>query len=309
MEIGRIRKNTPPLFSDGISQQHFQQMAYTAQAQIKRIKRISLNGLCITGIVSSQTGHSEWEFSVDFNDFGHLTGAYWTYSENDESNIPSQFARLLQSEILNYYQSNVILIESLFPIVEEYMVSESEDGFCFEKTQPLWSRIIRKKKILFLNHDSSELTGEHLFVVFSLLRKEGFAKIKTVRVNDTYENSSTFIYQVDNININGRHEFWAGEGFPEDSEVVITYHQKKELLMPFSERELKRRNYLDVKTELSNLGFTKIITRSVRDLKTGWIIKDGSVDRVFAVEDKQEPIYRNMMYPYDTPIVIYYHSF
>ena len=43
--------------------------------------------------VKSMSGISIWSATVDFNDFGHLTGWYKAWSENDDSRIPDAFAR------------------------------------------------------------------------------------------------------------------------------------------------------------------------------------------------------------------------
>ncbi len=61
-----------------------------------------LDGPVVYGVVQSQSGISEWNFKLDFNDYGHITGTYWLSSDNDDSNIPERFGDLIRSAINNY---------------------------------------------------------------------------------------------------------------------------------------------------------------------------------------------------------------
>ena len=85
------RKNSPCRFEDGISAYEFEQIAISAGKKIKRLY-VSVIGPVIYGKVQSQSGISEWDFTVDFNDYGHITGNYWLSSDNSDSTIPGHFA-------------------------------------------------------------------------------------------------------------------------------------------------------------------------------------------------------------------------
>ena len=68
-----------------------------------------------------------------------------------------------------------------------------------------------------------------------------------------------------------------------------------------------KQDYRDVVMRLKNMGFTNIKTVAIKDLITGWLTKDGSVESVsvagktdFQVGDKFMP---------DAEIVINYHTF
>lgn len=50
-------------------------------------------------MVLSQSGISEWEFELDFNDYGKITGSYWIYSDNYDSMIPKALGNSIQEEI------------------------------------------------------------------------------------------------------------------------------------------------------------------------------------------------------------------
>lgn len=93
------RPRTPFLFEDGISEDEFQQIARDAIKGIKRIKRCEFKNAKAIFTVVSQSGISEWSFSVDFNAWGHFTNRHWLYSENHDSKIPYVVASRMQKEI------------------------------------------------------------------------------------------------------------------------------------------------------------------------------------------------------------------
>lgn len=102
--LSRIRKdwkrsNTPCDLSEGITEDDLLRMAKRAKRGIKRLVSVDVNGPMVYGTVRSQSGVSEWDFSVDFNDWGHITGSYWINSENDDSGIPKLVAERISDAI------------------------------------------------------------------------------------------------------------------------------------------------------------------------------------------------------------------
>lgn len=87
------RRATPPSYDDGVSEKEFEQIVLKAKKGIPRIKSATISGLVVSIEVKSQSGISIWDATIDFNDFGHLTGWHKIWSENDDSNIPEAFAR------------------------------------------------------------------------------------------------------------------------------------------------------------------------------------------------------------------------
>lgn len=47
------------------------------------------------------SGISVWNATLDFNDFGHITGWHKIISENDDSKLPEAFAREVVEGISN----------------------------------------------------------------------------------------------------------------------------------------------------------------------------------------------------------------
>ena len=55
----------------------------------------------------SQSGISEWDFELDFNDYGKITGTYWISSDNYDSMIPETLGNLIQKAISDVYNQNI----------------------------------------------------------------------------------------------------------------------------------------------------------------------------------------------------------
>ena len=97
------RKNTPCYFDNGISQSEFTEIVYNAGRRIKRLQ-VLVDGPIVYGKVESQSGISTWEFKLDYNDYGRITGTYWESTENSDSSIPGRLGQLIQDEISNRLQ-------------------------------------------------------------------------------------------------------------------------------------------------------------------------------------------------------------
>jgi hypothetical protein len=93
------RRSSPLSFNDGISQEDFAEMATAIADRTPRVLWAEIVGMTAVLRVESNTGLSIWRAKVDFNDYGHLTGAYWIDSDNSESLVPSYFADALSTQI------------------------------------------------------------------------------------------------------------------------------------------------------------------------------------------------------------------
>lgn len=91
-------------FSDGISEKDFKWIVSRSGKNIKRLAKLSTDGSIVHGTVWAQSGISKWNFTIDFNDYGHLTGKYWLSSDNSDSNIPNTLAKRIQNGIRDFDQ-------------------------------------------------------------------------------------------------------------------------------------------------------------------------------------------------------------
>lgn len=99
VEEERRRREVLCEFTDGISEERFQELIEAAKQETPRVTSYEINDMTVTLHVKSQSGLTEWEADVDFSDFGHLTGRYWIRTENDDSLIPEHFAKLTKNAI------------------------------------------------------------------------------------------------------------------------------------------------------------------------------------------------------------------
>lgn len=93
------RGNTPCVFSENLTEEMFQRIAIGEAKNIKRLW-VEVNGAKVYGNVKSASGISTWSFTLDFNDFGAVTGRYWKRTENADSQIPDTLGKRIQDAIL-----------------------------------------------------------------------------------------------------------------------------------------------------------------------------------------------------------------
>lgn len=164
-----------------------------------------------------------------------------------------------------------------------------------------------KRKKINMSYDNCDLLGKDIDTVETLLYNQAFNNIKKIPIKDIYVNSSYRVGQVEQIVINGSSYFCEGDPIPYDAEIILTYHVKREIVLPFSEKSLRRMNYITAGDKLQDLGFTEIYERPIRDLVTGWLVKDGSVEKVTI--GSVYPFKKNSVFTYDAKIVIEYHTY
>ena len=53
------------------------------------------------GTVKTNSGINDWNFKLDFNDYGKISGQYWiSFDNNKESDIPRVYGDRLKDEII-----------------------------------------------------------------------------------------------------------------------------------------------------------------------------------------------------------------
>ena len=164
-----------------------------------------------------------------------------------------------------------------------------------------------KRKKIVLGFDSHELLHKNIDFVRISLHNQAFNSITAVPIKDIDNESPYSVGEVEQVLIGGSQHFHAEDMIAYDTQIFITYHEKKEIALPFSARYFHRKNFTDVVDQLQTLGFTEICERPIKDLTTGWIIKDGSIEKVTV--GGNDTFKKSDVYVYDTKIVIEYHTF
>lgn len=164
-----------------------------------------------------------------------------------------------------------------------------------------------KRKKVQIGFGYTDLLRRNVEDVEIRLYNQAFNNIKTIPIKDIYKGSIYTEGEVEQVVIAGSSYFNDGDMIPYDAEIVVTYHAKKEITIPFAEKSLRKMNYIAAGDKLQELGFTEIYEHPIRDLVTGWVKKDGAVEKV-TIGDVY-PFKKNSVFTYDTKIVIEYHTF
>ena len=91
-------------FTDGISQQEFDEIVHRVTNRIKRIKECWTDGSKVVCNVYSQSYISVWQFWIEYNDHGRLTGDWITWHrENTQSDMAESVANRISEAIKARY--------------------------------------------------------------------------------------------------------------------------------------------------------------------------------------------------------------
>lgn len=100
------RQNTPCYFVDGISEKTFREITKQTAKRFRRLKVTEIDGAVIFITFYSQSGLSDYEAIIDFNDYGHITGTYWLSNDNEDSNLPDKFAECIGKQFLEVIENS-----------------------------------------------------------------------------------------------------------------------------------------------------------------------------------------------------------
>lgn len=213
---------------------------------------LNIEGPIVYGTVRSQSGISDWSFTIDFNDFGRITGSYWLSSDNRDSEIPSTIAKRMKSDILDCLSRSSSSSENEFDSDQDMSDTNSEKDTSFfqsrtsEKGNLLAIRNLciitflllgamffvdwytaykhQTRNEIQISYSSADLEGENYENVFDSLKTIGFENIKLVKKEDLILGFLTKDGTVESISINGTTSFSSNDWFPKDAVVRITYH-------------------------------------------------------------------------------------
>ena len=225
------------------------------------------------------------------------------YDEDEDDDGSDDYETVTDNQ--NTYTTSM----NFHPSAHSQTTVRKSDGKLPEKElrkQRIKAFLFKRKKIQ-IKYGYTDLLGKDFKEVEKLLYNQAFNNIKMIAITDIYVGSSYYVGQVEQVVISGSSYFVVGDHIPYDAEIIITYHIKRQITIPFSERELRKLNYGTVINKLKELGFTEIYEKPIKDLITGWIKKDGTVEKVTI--GKTYPFKRNSVYPYDVKITIEYHTF
>ena len=113
--------------------------------------------------VESQTGYSNWDFEVDFNNWGHVTSVYWKWTENLDANIPEHFAQMVSGEICQFYRDRNISL----PNYSHYTNADGElgtiNGLQSQYKPSFFECVFSKEKQIISEFDSKIVITYHTY--------------------------------------------------------------------------------------------------------------------------------------------------
>ena len=308
--LSEQREKTPCKFDEGISYYEFEQIAKKVAKQFPRIKVVTAVGANIYCTVESQTRYSDWFFRVNFNNWGHINGTYWYFTENDDSDMHYQYGYKVSAEVNKILANKGISFPDYDGIISEDDEAGTSAALSYVVEESFWEKLFTKRRQIEFECSADSLVGEHIYYVVALLKRWGFKNIKTCCIKDVGNESKNYIYEVDHISIKDAVYVRKGSVFPSNAAITIYYHDKQEITIKHSVNYYKRKNYVSVGDEFVDMGFSKIYERKIEDLVTGWITKDGSVENVLVkIGNKEIQMEKGQQYEFDTPIIITYHTF
>lgn len=163
------------------------------------------------------------------------------------------------------------------------------------------------QKKLMIGVDYNDFIGEKYSIAEKWFKDVGFNNIKRNALADIYISGEDTQWQIADITINGYKNFEGKDFFPYDSTIIISYHTKKKIKIPFSSKQIYKQNCEAIIAILKNAGFTKIKRVELDDLVTGWIHKEDSIQAIKI--NGNENFEANQLFNYDVEIKIIYHTF
>ena len=212
------RRQMPCAFKDGISEKEFDSIAHSVADEMERVRQITINGAIIKGLAESHSGRTTWWFTVDFNNWGHITGTRWTWSQKENSNLAEKYGDRVAEKIKSVLKRRNVKVVDYSELIDADKDVGTIHGLNYKKK--FW---INKETQITSEMDATNFNGEHVYAVFSFLKSRGFCNIKAVKTNF----HSEFEGCVRSVSINGNNSFGIGDKFGILDEVIIEYDKGK----------------------------------------------------------------------------------
>lgn len=114
--------------------------------------------------------------------------------------------------------------------------------------------------------DVDDYIGTYYETVVAAFQKAGFTDVETAVVNDLTSTSAMDDGAVGRIQINDTDSFSAGDEFPSDTKILITYHIIKKLNAPVPSSSIQEKTGEELRAAFVEAGFTNVSFEEVYDL-------------------------------------------
>ena len=157
--------------------------------------------------------------------------------------------------------------------------------------------------VIGISHE--DLIAMNAEQALELLDAQGFYNFSKTMIS-VKENPEAKDGDIAEITISGRNDFTAADAFEKNVKIAIKYYVSP-IAIGVESTHFEKQQYSDAVAYFESLGFTNVTTSPLKDLVTGWISKENTVESItingqsnFSSSDEFMP---------DAKIKIYYHSF
>ena len=154
---------------------------------------------------------------------------------------------------------------------------------------------------------STEAIGQDYESIEEQLEDAGFSYVVSYGMNDLDYSERSKEGIIGKIEVDGEEAFSSTAKYDKDVSIVVKYHSLKTAYPPMTSSEAKKQNYEEVVDAFKNAGFGNIKLTQEKDLLTGWVTKDGSVESISINSDNEYKT--TSLFRVDTEVTITYHTF
>lgn len=163
------------------------------------------------------------------------------------------------------------------------------------------------QKGIEVGFSEDDIIGLNYEDAISTIKESGFTNVYAHAEYDLGIEDIKKEYIVTDASIRGDSSFEDEDKYPYDARVELIYHVVKSIPIPVSAKDGRKMLCDELVSTLEEAGFVNITTEADRDLITGWITKEGSVEEISIGGDTK--FSQNASFRPDVEIVITYHAF
>ena len=124
-----LRQSLSIQFPEFLNQEEFNRIIHEETDKIIRIKKVEISQALINLEVYSNSRISTWCFTLDYNDYGILTGKVRISSENTDSSIPENISLRISERLTDILKNQYILPPDDYDILLSKEPSEVKELF------------------------------------------------------------------------------------------------------------------------------------------------------------------------------------
>ena len=163
------------------------------------------------------------------------------------------------------------------------------------------------QKGIEVGFSEDDIIGLNYEDAISTIKESGFTNVYAHAEYDLGIEDIKKEYIVTDVSIRGDSSFEDEDKYPYDARVELIYHVVKSIPVPVSAKDGRKMLCDELVSTLEEAGFVNITTEADRDLITGWITKEVSVEEISIGGDTK--FSQNASFRPDVEIVITYHAF